>query len=232
MQVTANSQFGLGIIPPNCRHISAPGSSIDSVCHVLDFSSLIAAACGNANAAILGFTMSLTYHFSFSASAATSADELAAFLETVEGDARLMGFHPTIVVNGPFDSAERRDFSRRVARGLVVEDARLLGQQFAKETCWSVGLEAGYCRLAPEYGVLLVVTDSAGRETAFGFFRYPRVIRDSNGREIMPVRGDGAWTSGSFVCSPDQRYRAIVRRFAAAGFLASEIDEFSAAAKS
>lgn len=170
--------------------------------------------------------MGLTYHFSFAAPATVMAEDLAAFLEDVEGDARLMGFQPTTVVNGPFDCPERRDFARRVARGLVVEDVRLGDMEFPPEACWNYGPGTGYCRLAPEHGVLLVVTDEHARESVFGFFRYPRVIRDRAGREIMPAPGDGGWMSGNFVCSPDQRYRAIVRRFASAGYLASETDEF------
>jgi hypothetical protein len=174
--------------------------------------------------------MGLTYHFSFGAPAGVPPGELEAFLRNVEGDARLMGFQPTTVVNGPFDTPERRQFARRVARGLTVEDLRLRRTELPKESCWSAG--EGYCRLAPEYGVLLVVTDERGCEVVFGFFRYPRVIRDRAGHEIMPVSGDGGWVSGDCVKSPDQRYRAIVRRFAAAGYLASEIDEFAAAALS
>jgi hypothetical protein len=168
----------------------------------------------------------LTYHFSLRAPGKTPAEELAEFLESVEGDARLLGFHPTIVINGPFDAAERREFAKRVARGLVVEDNRLRGVEFADGTCWNFGTGSGYCRLAPEHGVILVVTDERGNESVFGFFRYPRTIRDRAGREIMPVPGDGDWVHGSFVDSPDQRYRAIVRRFAAAGWMASELDEF------
>lgn len=170
--------------------------------------------------------MGLTYHFSFAAPATTRPEELEAFLQNIEGDTHLMGFHPTAVVNGPFDTPERREFARRVARGLVVEDDRLRGVEFAKETCWNFGDGTGYCRLAPEHGVLLVITDERAREIVFGFFRYPRVIRDRRGREVMPVPGDGDWTFGDCVKSPDQRYRAIVRRFAAAGYLVSELDEF------
>lgn len=175
--------------------------------------------------------MGPTYHFSLAAPALVKAEELEAFLQDIEGDARLMGFDPTTVINGPFDSPERRDFARRVARGFLVEDGRLRGLQFPEETCWSFGVEAGFCRLAPEHGVVLVVTDERGRETVFGFFRYPRMICDRAGREIMPVPGEGAWVSGSFVNSPDPRYRSLVRRFADAGYLASELDEFVPAAK-
>lgn len=175
--------------------------------------------------------MGLTYHFSFTAPATARPEELEAFLQDIEGDSRLMGFHPTTVVNGPFDTPERREFARRVARGLVVEDERLRGVEFTKETCWNFGDGTGYCRLAPDYGVLLVLTDEHGREIVFGFFRYPRVIRDSTGREIMPVPGGRVWASSDCVKSPDQRYRAIVRRFAAAGYLVSELDEFAPVAR-
>lgn len=168
--------------------------------------------------------MGLTYHFSFRASAAVLPETLEAFLQNVNGDARLMGFHPTTVVNGLFDTSERREFARRVARGLTVEDKRLRGADLPSEACWSCG--DGYCRLAPEHGVLLVVTDERGCEVVFGFFRYSRVIRDRAGREIMAVPGDGDWVAGNCVKSPDPRYRAIARRFAAAGYLASELDEF------
>ena len=48
--------------------------------------------------------MGLTYSFSFVAPAAVPAEQLMKFLETVEGDARLWAFHPTMVVNGPFDT--------------------------------------------------------------------------------------------------------------------------------
>lgn len=173
--------------------------------------------------------MGLTYHFSFAAPASVLAEDLAAFLQDIEGDARLMGFHPTTVVNGPFDNPERRTFAKRVARGLVVEDDRLRGIELSKEDCWSCG--DGYCRLAPEHGVLLVVTDERGCEVVFGFFRYPRIIRDRAGREIMPVPGAGDWVAGDCVKSPDPRYRAIARRFADAGYLASELDEFAAASR-
>lgn len=173
--------------------------------------------------------MGLTYHFSFAAPASVPAEQLAAFLQDVEGDARLMGFRPTTVVNGPFDNPERRNFAHRVARGLTVEDERLRGVELPENACWSSG--DGYCRLAPEHGVLLVVTDERGCEIVFGFFRYPKVIRDRAGREIMPVPGEGAWASGDCVKSPDQRYRAIVRRFAAAGYLSYELDEFEPAGR-
>lgn len=173
--------------------------------------------------------MGLNYHYSFHAPAAERAETLEAFLQNVEGDARLLGFHPTVVVNGPFDTPARREFARRVSRGLAVEDQGLRGVELPETACWTS--EAGYCRLAPEHGVLLVVTDERDTEVVFGFFRYPKAICDHTGREIVTVPGDGAWVSADCVKSPDQRYRAIVRRFAVAGYLSSELDEFDPAIK-
>ena len=173
--------------------------------------------------------MGLTYHFSFRAPAAVTAEELEDFLKNVEGDARLMGFVPTVVINGPFDTPERSEFAKRTARGLVVEDERLRGIEPAADACWSHGMEGGFWRLAPLHGVLLVVTDARQRETVLGFFRYPREIHDRSGLKIMDVPGDGAWVSGNCVKSPDQRYRALARRFADAGYLHSELDEFALA---
>ncbi|MBX3738966.1 MAG: hypothetical protein KF715_19895 [Candidatus Didemnitutus sp.] len=171
--------------------------------------------------------MGLSYHWSIRAPAAVPAAELADFLANVEGDAKLLGFAPTIVVNGPFDTPERREFARRVARPLTVEDPRLRDVVLAPGSCWSHDLREGCCRLAPEHGVLLVVTDQRGRETVFGFLRYPRFITKSDGAVVMETPGGGDWRSGSFVDCPDHRYRAIIRRFAAAGFVEDEKDEFA-----
>jgi hypothetical protein len=171
--------------------------------------------------------MGLSYHFSFRAAPEISAAQLEEFLRGVEGDARLMGFGPTTVINGAFDTEERRGFSRRATRALTVIDERLKGAAVDDRQCWSHIPAAGVCRLAPEHGVLLVVTGERACETVFGFCRYPAEIRDRSGRVLMPVSQE--WQFGSLVDSPDQRYRAIVRRFASAGFLASEHDEFAPA---
>jgi hypothetical protein len=170
--------------------------------------------------------MGLSYHFSFRASADISADDLAAFLENVGGVAKFLGFDPTIVVSGPFDTPERCEFARRIARGRVIEDDRLRGVALPRESCWEHYPESGRCRLAPEYGVVLVVTDERGRESVFGFFRHPAQIRDCAGQVVMDVPNPHEWSFGDFIDSPDPRYRAIVRRFREAGYLASELDEF------
>jgi hypothetical protein len=173
--------------------------------------------------------MGLSYHFSLRAPASTPAGELAAFLREVEVEAQALGFTPTTVVDGAFDTPERRDFARRVARGLTVEDPRLRGVSPAEETCWSVHPEAGLCRVAPRYGVLLVLTDSRGIETVFGFYRFPEAIVARDGRTVMDLPQD--WTSRDSLRTHDPRYRAIIARFRAAGFLESEHDEFGPSAR-
>ena len=128
--------------------------------------------------------MGLTYHFSFGAPNAVSADELEEFLRDVEQEAIQMGFGPTTVMNGPFDTAERREFAKRVARGIPFEDERLKGVSLPSAQYWSHNPATGSCRVAPEHGVVLVLTDSHRRETVFGFFRHPAVVRDAGGRVV------------------------------------------------
>lgn len=170
--------------------------------------------------------MGLSYHFSFRAPASASADALAEFLRRVEGDASLMGFGPTMILDAPFDTPARRDFARRISRPLTVEDPRLRGADLQEHLCWSFAPESGVCRLAPEHGVFLVVTDERGIESVWGFCRYPEIIRDRTGREIMST-GAAGWSFGGFIDSPDPRYRSIVRRFREAGYFESEHDEFA-----
>lgn len=169
--------------------------------------------------------MGLSYHFSLRAPATARPGELAEFLRRVEAEARLLGFGPTAVTEGPFDTQERRDFARRIARGLTVEDPRLRGVEPAEGLCWSAHPQDGLFRIAPVHGVVLVLTDGRGVETAFGFFRFPAVILDRAGREIMPLPRD--WMSRDSLRSPDPRHRAVVALFREAGYVESERDEFA-----
>ncbi|MCC6355223.1 MAG: hypothetical protein IT577_15130 [Verrucomicrobiae bacterium] len=172
--------------------------------------------------------MGLSYHIAFSAPGDASADRLLAFLRSVEADARRMGFHPTLVLDAAFDTPARRQFARRVVRGVHVEDARLRGAAPpAPGQVWDFSPRLGHCRLAPEGAVLLVVTDRRGRETVFGFARYPAVLRDSAGRDLIETPVGDRWFFRDSVDSPDPRYRRIVRRFAEAGYLEAERDEFA-----
>jgi hypothetical protein len=63
--------------------------------------------------------MSLSYHFTFSAPSTATANELLEFLESVESDAKGMGFKPTMVLEAVFDTPERREFARRVVRAIT-----------------------------------------------------------------------------------------------------------------
>lgn len=172
--------------------------------------------------------MGLTYHFRFAASGTTRAPELADFLSNVEIDAKRMGFDPTVVLDAPFDTEERRLFSRRLTTGLGVQDSRLKCAPLPERLgIWWHDTTNGSCRLAPEHGVVLIVTDERGAEGVFGFFRYPATIRDENGRDIMVTPGADTWTFSEFIKTADPRYRKLVKRFADAGFLAFEQDDYN-----
>lgn len=143
-----------------------------------------------------------------------------------------MGFAPTAVVCGPFDTPERREFARRVARGFSVEDSRLKGVRLQDDLCWTQHPSAGSCRLAPVFGCFLVVTNELREESVLGFFRYPEVLVSNSGASIMRSPLGRAWHCGGCVDSADHRYRSLVRRFSQAGFLEYEHDEFSVRAQS
>lgn len=173
--------------------------------------------------------MGLSYHFTFSAPATVKAEELESFLKSVETDAQQMGFRPTLLLNASFDSKARREFARRIVRGVHVEDDRLKGVVLpAPDQIWDFSPNLGHCRLAPEKAVVLVVTDEHGRETVFGFARFPEAIRDINGRELLKTAIGERWFFRDYVDSGDPRLRKIVKRFAEAGYVAAEHDEFAA----
>jgi hypothetical protein len=71
--------------------------------------------------------MALDYHFSFTAPASVGAGDLESFLKDVDEYALSLGFKPTIVLNVPFDTQERRDFARRLGGGTYVENDKLKG---------------------------------------------------------------------------------------------------------
>lgn len=170
--------------------------------------------------------MGLSYHFAFRAPETATPEELKAFLDDVEGDAKLMGFDPTAVVCGPFDTPERREFARRVARGFSVEADRLRGVRLRENLCWTQHPSAGSCRLAPVFGCFLVVADERRVESVFGFFRYPQELIAESGSLVMHSPLGNAWQGSGCIDSPDRRYRSLVRRFAEAGYLEYEHDEF------
>lgn len=171
--------------------------------------------------------MGLSYHFKLSASADKTPAMLESFLKTVESSAIKMGFAPTMVLDARFDSEERRSFAKRLTKGLIVEDDKLKGVVvLPKDKVWSHDSVSGYCRIIPERGVALIVTDERKCESVFGFFKYPSAVLDMNQRAIVSTGVGTRWVFSDFVDSPDPRYREIVKLFAAAGYVEAEKDEF------
>lgn len=174
--------------------------------------------------------MGLSYHFTLSAAANVPADTLVEFLKSVEADTKKMGFAPTTVLDAAFDTPERQDFARRLTTGFWLESEKLKGVVVLREgQVWKHDSVHGDCRVIPQRGVVLVVTDERGCETVFGFFRYPAALKDLNGRQVMPTGIGDQWMFRDFVDSPDERFRKIVKRFADAGYVEAERDEFVAA---
>ena len=171
--------------------------------------------------------MGLSYYYTLTAPATASAEDLTAFLKGVEKEAQRMGFEPTLVFNATFDTPERRRFVRRLTTGLFIEDERLKGVALpADAAVWEHNPHNGSCHLLPSRGVVLVVTDSQGYETLFGFFQFAESVKDIHGRTLAETGLAGRWHLNQFVDSSDTRFREIVCLFAEAGFLESEKDEF------
>jgi hypothetical protein len=172
--------------------------------------------------------MGLSYHFSFSAPAKTKPADLETFLKTVEGEAKKLGFNPTLVLNATFDTPERKEFARRLVTGFPIEDERLKGVALPSPgKLWGHDPQYGTARVIPSRCVMLVVTDEHHCETIFGFFKYPEKITDLNGKIVAEIRLKNRWVSRDFVDSPDPRFRTIVRLFEEAHYLEFEKDDFA-----
>jgi hypothetical protein len=173
--------------------------------------------------------MSLSLHFTFSAPTKTSAAVLEDFLHDVEADALKIGFNPTLVLNVPFNTKERREFVRWFTTGLKLESEKLKGVVMLRDgQVWGHDPAQGFCFVIPEHGVLLTVTNEKGHETVFGFLRYPKSLKDLNGNAVVNTGAGKGWMYRNFVDSPDPRYRQIVKRFTDAGYTELEKDEFNA----
>jgi len=174
--------------------------------------------------------MGLSFYYDLMAPATTTANELSEFLCGVEELAKSLGFSPTTLLSVPFDTPERRTFSKRLGGSFVFHDAKLKGAvPPADDQIWNYDPASGDCRLIPEYGVILVLTDERGSEACFGFFRYPGEIRDIQGRVVVDTGLQDTWRFRDFIDSPDPRYRKIVEQFVAAGYALQVKDEFSSA---
>ncbi|WP_277559012.1 hypothetical protein [Ereboglobus sp. PH5-10] len=171
--------------------------------------------------------MSLSYHYSFRAPSNIESIEIEQFLKRAEIKAKEYGLGPTLVENAKFDTPEKRAFSRRITRGLTLEDPRLIDVTLPENICWAHYKESGLCRIAPVEGVFMVVTEENGIESVWGLFRFPSLICDKNGRSLMKRHDGDDWISEGFIDSPDQRYRQIAHLFKEAGWLVSERDEFA-----
>ncbi|MGA2542177.1 MAG: hypothetical protein ABSG78_11540 [Verrucomicrobiota bacterium] len=172
--------------------------------------------------------MGLNYYFKFGAPESKTAAELIAFLKGVEKEAQKLGFKPTMVLDALFDTAERKQFARRLTTGLPVEDIRLKGADIPDDSrIWHHDSTSASYRVPPSKGVVLVVTDEMGRETFFGFFQFPEAVRDTKGRVVAETGLKGRWSFRDFVKSPDKRFREIVRLFRDSGFVEEEVDDFA-----
>lgn len=171
--------------------------------------------------------MSLSLYYEFTAPAETTAEELETFLQGVEQLAVSLGFAPTTVLNVPFDTKERRDFARRLGGNFFVQDERLKGVALPAEgQVRDHDPISGECRLIPQHGVVLVVTDAQGCEACFGFFQFPERVIDIHGSILANTGIEDRWWFRDFVDSPDPRYREIVKRFEAAGYATRVKDEY------
>jgi len=172
--------------------------------------------------------MSLSFYYEFTAPASTTAEELDTFLRDAEQLAKSLGFAPTMVLDVPFDTPERRDFSRRLGGSFTVQDERLKGVAVpAPGQLRDHDQIAGEGRLIPEHGAVLVLTDGRGCESCFGFFKFPEHVVDIHGAVLADTGLAGRWWFRDFVDSPDPRYREIVSRFEAAGYAKRGTDEFA-----
>lgn len=172
--------------------------------------------------------MSLSFYYEFMAPAVTTAEQLEKFLRGVEQLAKSLGFAPTMVLNVPFDTPERRDFSRRLGAHFTVQDERLKGVAIPTPgQLRDHDQVAGKGRLIPDHGVVLVITDESGAETCFGFFKFPEHILDIHGAILSDTDLAGRWWSRDFVDSPDPRFRKIVEMFRLRGYVTSSKDEYA-----
>jgi hypothetical protein len=172
--------------------------------------------------------MGLSFFYEFTAPADMPASELEVFLHDVQREAQALGFDPTIVLNVPFDTPERREFANRLGGNFTLQDERLKGVAIpAPGQLRNHDPESGECRLFPERAVVLVVTDERGCEACFGFFQFPEHITDIHGAILADTGLEGRWWFRDFVDSPDSRYRAIVAKFSERGFVRVVKDEFA-----
>lgn len=172
--------------------------------------------------------MSLSFYYEFGAPADMFAAQLEEILRDVEREAQRLGLKRTTVLNVPFDTPERRQFATRLGGSFTLQDERLKGVAIpAPGQLRNHDPVLGECRLIPQHGVVLIVTDEHGCEVCFGFFKFPDHVIDIHGAILADTGLQGRWWFRDFVNSPDPRYREIVNQFKAAGFATWVKDEFA-----
>lgn len=175
--------------------------------------------------------MGLHLNYEFSAPAETDSRELEAFLQKVQQEAQKMNFDPTVVLNVPFDTRERREFAGRLGGGRWVEDERLKTGVPREDHVLRFDSREGDCRVAPVRGVVLVVTDRRnGAESCFGFFQYPEAVQDEDGNILAETGLNGRWAFRDYISSADPRYRTLLEHFQAAGYVEEIRDDYAAPA--
>lgn len=177
--------------------------------------------------------MSLNFHYEFRAPATTSVEELKSFLSEVGAHALDLGFVNAVTVNCVFRSVDQLDFARRVCLLPWITDERIKSADFSSDPAvCRQDREAGECSVYPASGVILVVVNEAGHEATFGFLKFPQTIAgiaEDGSRVLFEPPGCSDWQFQQRVQSPDPRYRALIRDFAEAGFLASTEDDYGPA---
>jgi hypothetical protein len=176
--------------------------------------------------------MGLDYTFTFGAAARTSAKVLLDFLKSVETYAQSLGFQTTSVFLTTFATKEQRDFAIRLGLLVSITDEKLRGVvQLNEKRAVNFIPVAGRCSVLPRNAVGLVVADEWQCKTVFAFARYPQAIDDVNGKALVKMPLGKRWHFSGLIQCPDPRYRKIVKRFADAGYVKAERDEFYPAAK-
>lgn len=150
--------------------------------------------------------MSLSFYYEFTAPETVTADELEIFLRDAERLSKSLGFAPMTVLNVPFDTLERCEFSRRLGGSLRGQDERLKGIAIpAAGQIRDHDLVACDCRMVPRHGVVLVVTDEHGCESCFGFLKFSEHIVDFHGNVPAETGVGHRWWFRDFVDSPQRR---------------------------
>ena len=168
----------------------------------------------------------MAYAFTLRAPASVAAIDLQRFLMSVEDEAQAIGFEPTLTFGLEFKSRKQRVIASRLRIWFPIAADKLKGATPRREQVLDWQPPAGRWRVLPDEAQILVLVNEAGAETAFGFGLYPETLNDANGHPLLKIPVGGRWHFSGVIKSPDPRYRNIVKRFSAAGYVEAESDDF------